>query len=252
MRQLFAIVFIALLLPSILALVSPAVGTEPTLPEVQHPLLYRPVSLSSPGVPPFVPADIRKAYDFLPLYSKGIQGNGTRIAIVDAFGDPTLSTDLSSFDSLTGLPTASVNIFYPDGVLKKPNSGWAVETALDVEWAHSIAPSATIDLVIALDSSIGHIFDGISFVATSLTNETVLSMSFGASESSYPTTGSLTIGATHQLFITITSHGTTPFASSGDAGAASCCNVQYPASDPLVVAVGGTSLTLNSNASYSS
>jgi len=116
MRQLFAIVLISLLLPSILALVSPAVGTEPTSPEVQHPLLYRPVSLSSPGVPPFVPVDIRKAYDFLPLYSKGIQGNGTRIAIVDAFGDPTLSTDLSSFDSLTGLPTASVNIFYPDGV----------------------------------------------------------------------------------------------------------------------------------------
>ncbi len=145
-----------------------------------------------------------------------------------------------------------MNIFYPDGVPKKPNSGWAVETALDVEWAHAIAPSATIDLVIALDSSLGHIFDGISFVATSLTNETVLSMSFGASESSYPTTGSFTIAATHQIFVTITSHGTTPFASSGDTGATSCCNVQYPASDPLVVAVGGTSLTLNANASYSS
>jgi subtilase family serine protease len=48
------------------------------------------------------------------------------------------------------------------------------------------------------------------------------------------------------------SHGTTPFASSGDAGASSCCNVQYPASDPLVVAVGGTSLTLNADASYAS
>src|SRR5712691_10932216 len=104
MRQLSAIVLIAILLPSILTLVSPAVGTQPTLLEVQHPLRYRPVSLSSPGVPPFVPSDIRKAYDFLPLYSKGIKGNGTRIAIVDAYGDSSLSTDLSSFNSLTGLP----------------------------------------------------------------------------------------------------------------------------------------------------
>src|SRR5256712_4156276 len=252
MRQLFAIVLISLLLPSILALVSPAVGTEPTSPEVQHPLLYRPVSLSSPGVPPFVPVDIRKAYDFLPLYSKGIQGNGTRIAIVDAFGDPTLSTDLSSFDSLTGLPTASVNIFYPDGVPKRMSSSWAVETSLDVEWAHAIAPTATIDLVVAFDSSLGSVFDGIAYVANSLPSETVLSMSFGLAESSYPTTGSFTIGATHQLFVTMTSHGTTPFASSGDSGAATCCNPQYPASDPLVVAVGGTSLTLNSDASYGS
>src|SRR5207245_10330968 len=50
----------------------------------------------------------------------------------------------------------------------------------------------------------------------------------------------------------INSHGTTPFASSGDSGASSCCNPQYPSSDPLVVAVGGTSLTLNSDASYGS
>jgi subtilase family serine protease len=80
----------------------------------------------------------------------------------------------------------------------------------------------------------------------------MLSMSFGLAELSYPTTGSFTIAATHQLFVTITSHGTTPFASSGDSGAATCCNPQYPASDPLVVAVGGTSLTLNSDASYGS
>jgi subtilase family serine protease len=252
MRKPPAIVLIALLLPNMLALVSPAVGTQLTLPEVQHPLRYRPISLSSPGVPPFVPSDIRKAYDYLPLYSRGIKGNGTRIAIIDAFGDPNLSADLSSFDSLTGLPTATVNIFYPDGVPKKQSSSWAVETALDVEWAHAVAPSATIDLVVALDSSLGSIFDGIAYVANSLPSETVLSMSFGLAESSYPTTGSFTIATTHQLFVTITSHGTTPFASSGDSGASSCCNPQYPSSDPLVVAVGGTALTLNSDASYNS
>jgi subtilase family serine protease len=89
-----------------------------------------------------------------------------------------------------------------------------------------------------------------SLVANTLTNETVLSMSFGLSENQYPTTGSLTIAATHQLFVTMISHGTTPFASSGDNGASSCCNVSYPASDPLVVAVGGTTLNLDGSASY--
>ncbi len=197
------------------------------MPEVHHPIIYRPASLSSPGSPPFVPSDIRKAYNFLPLYSRGIKGNGTRIAIIDAYGDSSLSTDLSSFNSLTGLPPVTLNTFYPDGPPKRTDSGWALETALDVEWAHSIAPSATIDLVVAFDSSLGHIFDGIAYVANSLPNA-------------------------HQLFVTITSHGATPFASSGDSGAATCCNPQYPASDPLVVAVGGTSLTLNSDASYGS
>src|SRR4029077_6100246 len=246
MRPIPAIIMISLLLPSLPTLLVPSsVAQHVSLPEILHPIIYRPASVSSPGSPPFVPSDIRNAYNFLPLYSRGIKGNGTRIAIIDAYGDPSLSNDLSSFDSLTSLPSLTLNIFYPDGSPRRTDSGWALETALDVEWAHSIAPSATIDLVVAFDSSLGHIFDGIAYVANSLPNEKVLSMSFGLAELSYPTTGSFTIAATHQLLVTITSHGTTSFASSGDAGATSCCNPQYPASDPLVVAVGGTSLTLN-------
>jgi subtilase family serine protease len=113
-----------------------------------------------------------------------------------------------------------------------------------------MAPAATIDLVIAVSSSIGSIYDAISFVSTSLPSDNVLSMSFGQSESLYPTTGPYTISGFHQLFAAMTSHGTTPVASSGDSGASSCCNVQYPASDPLVLAVGGTSLAINPNGSY--
>ncbi len=225
-----------------------ASGTS--LPEIQHPLIYRPSSLTTLGTPPFTPMEIRKAYNFDPLYARGIKGNGTRIAIIDAFGSSSLLTDLATFDSLTGLPPATLNFYYPDGVPRQKNTGWAVETSLDVEWAHAIAPAATIDLVVAKDATLGAVFDAISFVANSLTSETVLSMSFGLSESLYPTTGSFTIAATHQLFVNMTSHGTAPLASSGDSGATTCCNVQYPSSDPLVVAIGGTSLILNSDASY--
>lgn len=228
----------------------PVSGTPRTLPQVSHPLVFRPASLSTPGSPPYVPADIRKAYDFTPLMSKGILGNGTRIAIVDAYGSTSLLTDVAKFDSLTGLPSASIRFAYPDGVPAFQDSGWALETSLDVEWAHAIAPNAGIDLVVAFDSGIDHVYDGIAYVANSLPNENVLSMSFGQSESAYPTTGTFSISSFHQLFVTMTSHGTTPFASSGDSGSAGCCDVSYPASDPTVVAVGGTSLNLNSNSSY--
>src|SRR3989442_14394895 len=99
--------------------------------------------------------------------------------MVEAFGDQTLSTDLSSFESLTGLHKASVNIFYPDGVPKRMSSSWAVETSLDVELAHAIAPTATIDLVVAFDSSLGSVFDGIAYFGNSFPSETVLSLTFG-------------------------------------------------------------------------
>jgi subtilase family serine protease len=242
-------VLIVVLFASSLLPLLPVTTVSPIM-DVQFHVIYRPASLTASGIPPFTPMELRKAYSFSQLYSRGLNGTGERIAIVDAFGSSTLTSDLASFDSLTGLPPATVNFYFPDGVPKQKNTGWAVETSLDVEWAHAMAPGATIDLVVALSSSLGSIFDAISFVATSLPNESVLSMSFGQAESLYPTTGSFTIASFHQLFTTMTSHGTTPVASSGDSGASSCCNIQYPASDPLVLAVGGTSLTLNPDASY--
>ncbi len=244
------VVFMLLILLPIVSATNGIGNFQPGGPELTPHSIYRPLSTTNPGVPPFAPSDLWKAYNFLPLYSRGIKGNGTAIAIIDAFGNPSILSDLASFDSLTGLPPATVNQYFPLGVPKFRNTGWAVETSLDVEWAHAIAPAATIDLVIAPDSKLGSLFGAISFVASSLPSEVAVSMSFGLSESLYPTTGSFTISATHQLFATIVSHGTTPVASSGDSGASSCCNIQYPSSDPLVLAVGGTSLTLNSTASY--
>jgi subtilase family serine protease len=251
MRRFSTTLFAVLLLSSISSCASPTRADAQTVSMVMdHPLIFRPTSLTTTGSPPFVPSDLWNAYDFLPLYSEGIKGNGTRIAIIDAYGDPSLSTDLASFDLSTRLPRPHLNLYYPDGVPRILDSGWAVETALDVEWAHAIAPAATIDLVVSLNDSLGSIFDGMQYVASSLPNETSLSMSFGQDEHSFPTSGPYTIAATHQLFVNITSHGTAVFAASGDFGAVGCCDVSYPASDPLVVAVGGTSLTLNPDGSY--
>lgn len=250
--KLFFNVLVLLALSGLFPVHALQVTNAQSIPQqVQHPIIYRLSSPSTSGSPPFVPTDIWKAYDYLPLYSRGVNGNGTRIAIIDAFGDRSLSSDLSIFDLATGLKSSTLKLYYPDGIPTTTNSGWALETALDVEWAHAIAPNATIDVVVAVNSNLGSVFDAISYVANSLPSENVLSMSFGLSESSYPLTGPYTISATHQLFVTIASHGTTLFASSGDSGASSCCDAGYPASDPLVTAVGGTSLTLNSDSSYS-
>lgn len=246
----FAFFLVCLTILSITPIFSRSASGSPSFAEVRPHIIFRPTSLTTVGVPPYTPSEIRQAYSFNRLYSRGINGTGTRIAIVDAFGSPTLLSDVASFDSVTGLPAATINQYFPDGVPKLRNSGWATETSLDVEWAHAMAPGATIDLVIGVSSSLGSIFDAISFVSSSLPSDSVLSMSFGLSESLYPTTGSFTIASFHQLFVTITSHGTTPIASSGDNGASSCCNIQYPASDPLVLAVGGTSLTINPDGSY--
>ena len=229
---------------------SPASSVQGAEPLMLHPLHYRPASQTVPGLPPYVPSDIWQGYDYTPLYGRGVKGNGTSIAIIDAYGDPNIGHDLGLFDSIAGLPAPVIRIHYPDGFPTVTDSGWAVETALDVEWAHAVAPAATIDIVVTLDASLAHIYNGINLVATQLTNETVLSMSFGLSESQFPTTGSNTIAAHHQLFTTIASHGTSIFASSGDNGATVCCDPSYPASDSLVIAVGGTSLYLDGAANY--
>src|SRR6266571_2648648 len=157
---------ITLILASLIVLPTQSLALAlPTLPDVEHPLIYHPASQTSLGTPPYFPSEIWKAYDYAPLYSLGIKGNNTRIAVIDAYGDPTWSSDMTSFNTLTSLPPATVNVYYPDGVPRRGNSGWALETALDIEWAHAIAPAATVDLVIAQDASIAHIYDAINYVA---------------------------------------------------------------------------------------
>lgn len=244
--QLTTVLVVLVTLVGTLQPVVSATPRSPVGPNIHDPIVYHPLSTTSPGSPPFAPSDIWKAYDYQPLYARGIKGNGTRIAIVDAYGDPTLGSDIATFDSLTGLPSASINVYYPDGIPRRGNSGWAIETALDTEWAHAVAPYATIDVIVGLDNSINRLYNAVQYVSTSLPQENTLSMSWGDYESNFSVQNTTNF---HNLFTTMTNHGTSIFASSGDSGAANCCAAQYPASDPLIVGVGGTKLTLSSNAS---
>ena len=117
-------------------------------------------------------------------------------------------------------------------------TGWSVEEALDVEWAHAIAPQANIILIEAASTSDADLITtALGSLATSptLSNVSVVSMSFGRSETSSDT-------SENSSFTTPAGHtGVTFLASTGDDGAPGC----FPAYSPNVVAVGGTTLTLS-------
>ena len=92
-------------------------------------------------------AQIRQAYGFNQISFNGVagDGSGTTIAIVDAYDDPTIAGDLQHFDAAFGLPNPVFTKVNQTGGSTPPaaDAGWASEIALDVEWAHAIAPGAS-------------------------------------------------------------------------------------------------------------
>src|SRR5579863_4318936 len=201
---------------------------------------------SNPGC--LGPAQVRRAYDI----PSNLTGRGETIAIVDAFGDPNIASDLAGFDSVFGLPAANLNIICVGGTCPtfNPNSAddrsWAGEIALDTQWAHADAPAATIDLVIAQSDQDPDIFAAQQYVISHNLGD-VLSQSFGEGEICQD---SGIFAATHRLFVQAEAEHMSVFASAGDTGSSQpACNgngffksVGTPASDPLVTGVGGTHL----------
>lgn len=196
---------------------------------------------STPSGPPstaFTPVQIRHAYGFDQISN---QGAGQIIGIVDAYDDPNIASDLTVFDQKFGLAacTTANGCFrkvYSNGRPPAGNINWSVEIALDVEWAHAIAPQATILLVEAPTNSLS---DLMSAVRVAIANgASVVSMSWTSGEFSGETS----------LDTNFVSNGVTFLAASGDNGSGAA----YPASSPDVVGVGGTSLSLNTNGTYKS
>ncbi len=178
------------------------------------------------------PTQIKKIYN---LPETG--GHGT-IAIIGAYDDSSIEKDLNDFNTQFNLPTCTTK----NGCFEKhkmsptlkSDSGWAMETTLDVEWAHAIAPKAKILLVEATTPSGVNLLKAIDY-ATKRKDVVAVSMSWG--------------GAEFPEELSLDSHFTNPhitfFASSGDNGT----SASWPASSPYVVGVGGTTLSLNSDGS---
>jgi hypothetical protein len=208
------------------------------------------------------PAQIRTGYGVNAL---SLDGTGQTIAIVDAYDDPAIFNSVDAFDEQFGTTTGGSSLYDQYGAASSfltvvgqngqasslpatdPTGSWETEEALDVEWIHAMAPGAQIIVVEANSQSLSDLMSS-AHTAASLPGVSVVSMSWGftegasvlaADEAQYDS--DLTTPAGHQ--------GVTFVASTGDYGAA---DPEYPAFSPNVVAVGGTSLYLNGDNSYSS
>ena len=198
----------------------------------------------------YTPAEMRTAYDM----PAALTGSGQTIVIVDAFGSPTIQDDLRTFDAIMNLPDPSFRIFYPQGPPSSLRSEWATETSLDVEWAHAIAPGAQIDLVVAPTNQSADMHAALAYAVDNQLGS-IVSMSFGEPEPAIP-------GGKHNAFLQhadsvfqrAKSLNITLIASTGDTGATNGANgapeAVFPASDPLVTSVGGTSLYISDTGAY--
>jgi subtilase family serine protease len=210
----------------------------------------------------YEPGQIQQAYDLAPLYARGVTGKGTTIVIVDSFGSPTIRNDLATFDAAFGLPAPpSFRIIAPAGRIPAYNSGnsdmvgWAGETTLDVEYAHTIAPGANILLV---ETPVSETEGTVGFPQIVTAEKYVLhhhlgdviSQSFSATEETFPSVAAVqALRGAYQL--ADTDH-VTVLAAAGDSGAADVEQnettyylypvTSWPDSDPLVTGVGGTQL----------
>jgi subtilase family serine protease len=210
---------------------------------------------------------IQQAYNLPSLYAEGITGKGSTIVIVDSYGSPTIKHDLSVFDSTFGLPAPpSFQVITPAGRLPKWNTksdmpGWAGETTLDVEYAHTIAPGANILLVeTPVDETEGvqgfpQIVQAEEYVLKHY-HADVISQSFSATEQSFATEGGVkAVDKLRGANIAADQDHVTVLAASGDSGAADVglngsTYYLYPVtswsdSDPLVTGVGATQLHLD-------
>jgi subtilase family serine protease len=225
--------------PRLQAVKGPAVST------LVSDATHRACLFASAGLSCYGPYDMGKAYNF----PANLDGRGQTIIIVDAYGSPTLARDLATFDGYFGVPAPpSFTIINAGGTGAVGSGGllgWAVETSLDVEYAHAMAPGANIVLAVAatdnnydLNAAEAQVFPHYPGA--------IVSQSFGDWETD--STAGTSFADQHKIFQAATRLGDTILASAGDAGATwtqftgtkSPAIASYPASDPLVTSVGGT------------
>ncbi len=197
------------------------------------------------------PDNLRAIYN-LPLTKNlvaGVNGGSGTIAIVDAYDYPTATADFNKFSAEFGLPLAShdvcggahpcFRVVYASGTKPASNCDWNMEAALDIEWAHAMAPYAQIVLVEAANNTFQAMVDAVNVAASEVTcgkascsGETSglgeVSMSWGGSEFSTETSYDSFFKKSGVVYV----------ASAGDTGG----HVTYPSSSPDVVAAGGSTL----------
>jgi len=208
------------------------------------------------------PAQLRHAYGIDQISFTGPDGaavtgdgSGQTIAIVEEGVDPTLGADLNTFDQFFGIPAPpSFEVVDQNGVTTQ-NVNIVGEASLDVEWAHAVAPGASIVVYNAAyepdnaTASVENLIEAMQ-QASKLPGVSVVTLSYGEPESSLAAAG-----LDEQSFDSdFTTPGVTFLAASGDFGiygdGGRRIAVNDPAASPNVVAVGGTSIVIDSAGDY--
>jgi subtilase family serine protease len=253
--------------PGLAYSVRPAPGSHSSGPQLSPVRIYPDLRVAA-GAPGggLTPAQIRAAYDTGPLAARGIDGARQTIVVVDSFGSPTIANDLAGFDRHFGLPAPpSFRVIQPAGRVPRyrpttDRMSWASETTLDVEWAHVLAPAASIVLVETPTSEnegttgFPQIVAAEKYVLRHHLGQ-VISQSFAATEQTFRSRAAvLRLRGAYEL---ADRDHVTVLAATGDEGATAYTYnmvdlyttraVSWPATDPLVTAVGGTQLDLRAN-----
>ena len=232
----------------------------------------------------YSPEDIQQAFGLTPLYQSGFDGRGQTIVILGAGYTTTLQNDLIHFDQTWGLPDPQLTILQPHGLPTPYSCGTSnldrlqIENTLDVEWAHAIAPGANIVLVIGSNAASAttaaqncadlSLKDDIAYALNNHLGQVIsISQSYSEAGQSSDSADQKTaqqqlFSDAHALFQQAASEQVTVIASAGNYGATTPNdatnaasfwtqpNVSWPASDPDVLAVGGTSFMLNAAGNY--
>jgi subtilase family serine protease len=226
-------------LPVIIALAMAAGASAQTLPSSGREVQPLPAGFAwslGPSVPndtvyfnvihAYAPADICAAYGVDALHSAGWTGKGQTIVVVDSYGSPTALQDLQTFSTTFGLSAPDLTIIYPDGQPTLNTSdklGWGVETSLDLQWAHAIAPDAKLVLIAANPAETDGVhgfpsmFKGIQLAIANYPGSAI-SQSFGATEQAFSGAADVQLASYEAIYQQALAAGCTPLAGAGDWG----------------------------------
>jgi subtilase family serine protease len=199
----------------------------------------------------YQPSEMQTAYNMQPLYAAGFDGTGETVVIVDAYGSATIMQDAHIFSGIYGLPditSQNFSVVKAPGLVNNPKGparNWDVETTLDVEWAHAMAPGAIIALVVATDRA--SLDEAINYAVVHHLGNTISN-----SWSSIEGFGNpRTLDRVNRILEMAASEGIDVNFASGDRGdefnTVGFLSVDFPASSPFATGIGGTSLALNSD-----
>jgi subtilase family serine protease len=199
----------------------------------------------------YQPSEVQTAYNMTPLYTQGLDGSGETIVIVDAYGSDTIEQDAALFSRVYHLPAigpGNFQVVKAPGLVNNPHGvarNWAIETSLDVEWAHALAPGAKIALVLATDHS--SLDEAINYAVVHQLGNTI--------SNSWSSIEILGNPAQHnrvnRILQMAAAQGIDVNFATGDFGDETVRigikAVDFPASSPLATGIGGTSLGLNAD-----